>query len=304
MKRGTGTLAVLLAAGCIAISGCGAASELKNTQEQVTDVLSTDIETAEIPDTGEQAAQGSGDITNTDLAPDNNTADQDDTGKDRSYTGLTSDEVLGLGAFAPPAPGTDISEGDSLNTDGEVHSFVGIIVDATPHSLSAQSSLGNIFYLDIPESGVQGNLNYITVGQLATITYTGALDESHATLVGLSDSSLITGIYVEEYAFAIKIINAVKTMNKDALINLTNFPVFLDAGGDQRSSVDSADTLRKMESEKLFTEDLVERMGNYNLFDLQYTSAGFVMGNGGPNITFDVDDDGILGIIGINSVSR
>ena len=34
-----------------------------------------------------------------------------------------------------------------------------------------------------------------------------------------------------------------------------------------------------------------------------FRSAGFVLGgNGTPNITFDVDDEGILGIIGINSV--
>ena len=41
----------------------------------------------------------------------------------------------------------------------------------------------------------------------------------------ISDSSLITGIYVEEYAFAIKIINAVKAMDVMALADLTNFPV-------------------------------------------------------------------------------
>ena len=36
---------------------------------------------------------------------------------------------------------------------------------------------------------------------------------------------------------------------------------------------------------------------------MTYTDAGFVLGgNGTPNITFDVDDEGILGIIGINSV--
>ena len=55
---------------------------------------------------------------------------------------------------------------------------------------------------------------------------------SSSSAVGLTDSgvALITGIYVEEYAFAIKIINAVKAMDVMALADLTNFPVFLDNG--------------------------------------------------------------------------
>ena len=182
-------------------------------------------------------------------------------------------------------------------------SFVGIITDATQYSIAAQSSLGNTYYMSIPETGISGNLKYITIGQIATITYSGYLDENNATLVGLSDSSLITGIYVEEYAFAIKIINAVKTMDKDKLADLTNFPVFLDTGGEKGEVIKDQSSFKKIDTEKIFTEEFIERIANYNLFDLEYTESGFVMGDGGPNITFDVDYDGILGVIGINSTS-
>lgn len=121
-------------------------------------------------------------------------------------------------------------------------------------------------------------------------------------MVGISDSSLITGIYVEEYAFAIKIINAVKAMDVMALADLTNFPVFLD-NGTIHNAVNTRKDFENIPSEDIFSEVLVERIANYNLFDLTYTDAGFVLGgNGTPNITFDVDDEGILGIIGINSV--
>lgn len=286
MKKRTGRLLSLLLIGTLVMNGCGTANTPENTAAQTQDAQTEDNQA---PDD----AQAGDDTQSADAA---DTSSQADTASDAAQS--SESEV-------PRARGTSSETAADASTtaqpdDGETHNFVGIITDATQYSVSAQSALGNTFSLTIPESGVQGNLRYLTVGQIATITYTGSLDENHATLVGLSDSSLLTGIYVEEYAFAIKIINAVKSMNVDELASLTNFPVFVDKGGDSKGPVDDAETFKKIDSDVLFTEALVERMGNYNLFDLEYTDAGFVMGDGGPNITFDVDDDGILGIIGIN----
>ena len=183
---------------------------------------------------------------------------------------------------------------------GERKTLVGIIIDATKYSVAIQTPEGISYYMTIPETGVSGNLDYITVGQIATFTYVGTLDET-ALLVGISDSGMVTGIYVEEYAFAIKIINAVKAMDMKALSDLTNFPVFLDTGN-YDGPINTSGEFEVIDSEKIFSEALVERIINYNLFDLKYTDAGFVLGgNGTPNITFDIDDEGILGIIGINS---
>lgn len=286
MKKRTGRFLSLLIIATLVMNGCGTANTPENTAVQTQDAQTEDNQA---PD----GAQAGDDTQSADAA---DTSSQADTASD---TAQSSDSEV------PRARGTSSETAADTSTtaqpdDGETHNFVGIITDATQYSVSAQSALGNTFSLTIPESGVQGNLRYLTVGQIATITYTGSLDENHATLVGLSDSSLLTGIYVEEYAFAIKIINAVKAMNVDELASLTNFPVFVDKGGDSKGPVDDAETFKKIDSDVLFTEALVERMGNYNLFDLEYTDAGFVMGDGGPNITFDVDDDGILGIIGIN----
>ena len=72
--------------------------------------------------------------------------------------------------------------------------------------------------------------------------------------------------------------------------------------GNYSGPINTAGEFEVIDSEKIFSEALVNRIVNYNLFDLKFTDAGFVLGgNGAPNITFDIDDDGILGIIGINS---
>ena len=182
---------------------------------------------------------------------------------------------------------------------GETNSIVGIITDATSNSVSIQTPDGNFYSLTIPKSGVEGNLSRILVGQIATFGYQGSLDENHASLVNISNSTMETGIYIEEYAFAIKIINAVRSMDLEALSDLTNFPVFLQTGSFS-SHIDTPGEFEAINSEKIFSPEFVDRLLNYNLFDLQYTSAGFVMGDGSPNITFDVDDNGILGVIGMN----
>ena len=69
---------------------------------------------------------------------------------------------------------------------GERKTLVGIIIDATKYSVSIQTPEGISYYMTIPETGVSGNLDYITVGQIATFTYVGTLDET-ALLVGISD---------------------------------------------------------------------------------------------------------------------
>lgn len=205
-------------------------------------------------------------------------------------------------ASAAIASPSDTPAADAGLLTGEKHTVTGIITDATQYSLSMQTPEGFSYYLTIPETGVTGNLNYIIIGQMVSLTYMGSLDENHAVLTGIYDSTLNTGIYLEEYAFAIKIINAVRAMDMKALSDLTNFPVFIDTGN-YNGPMNTSGEFEVIDNEKIFTEALVTRMVNYNLFDLTYTDAGFVMGNGTPSITFDADDDGILGIIGINSAA-
>ena len=277
MKKNKYKLLALLITGCIAISGCGD-SDTPQDAEETTEEENTESQDTETETTLSQA--------------DTEALEEQLLGLFMNSTTSTDDQT------DIPAPKTETESSSGVIT-GEEHTVVGIITDATKYSLAFQTPDGNSYYLTIPETGVKGNLNYITIGQLATLTYVGYLDES-AALTGISDSSMITGIYLEEYAFALKIINAVRSMDMKALSDLTNFPVFIDTGN-YSGPMNTSGEFEAIDNEKIFTEALVSRISNYNLFDLKYTDAGFVMGNGTPSITFDVDDDGILGIIGINS---
>lgn len=292
MKRNTCKLLALLIAGSIIMSGCGASD---NPEPEETAQENT-------AETTEEAAAESSD---TDSEENDNGADNPETSSE-DITGLNSSDEA-VTPLSPEDLSSSVASTPSRPTDeellaGEKKNLVGIIMDATKYSVSVQTPDGSSYYLTIPDTGVSGNLNYITIGQIASFTYAGSLDDT-ALLVDISSSDLITGIYIEEYAFAIKIINAVKAMDMKALSDLTNFPVFLDTGS-YNGPINTSGEFEVIDSEKIFSEALVNRIVNYNLFDLKYTDAGFVLGgNGTPNITFDVDDDGILGIIGINSAA-
>ena len=315
---------VLLLAGFLVLNGCGESDQTQeaekteetseentgeNTEEtalgETTESNATDAATDETTEgnpsdaapeetaenTTADAAQGVSGTNNAEAAAESGTPNVDTPSPDSS---ASATDIPAPNVLAAARPTTE----ELLA--GERKTLVGIIIDATKYSVAIQTPEGISYYMTIPETGVTGNLDYITIGQIATFTYVGTLDET-ALLVGISDSGMVTGIYVEEYAFAIKIINAVKAMDMKALSDLTNFPVFLDTGN-YDGPINTSGEFEVIDSEKIFSEALIERIINYNLFDLKYTDAGFVLGgNGTPNITFDVDDEGILGIIGINS---
>lgn len=300
MKKYSKRLLALFFAGCIIFSGCGE-SEVGSDSVQ-TDTVPADEQPLDDPDsaglsTGETDSSASAGLSAGEAGSSGSESSS------ASVAGLTDSNTGNANTLSGTQSGSPSDAADAAALlNGEKHSVVGIITDATKYSVSIQTPTGDCYSLTIPDTGVTGNLNYIIVGQMATLTYVGALDENHAALVGISDSSLITGIYIEEYAFAIKIINAVKSMDMKELSLLTDFPVFIDTGN-YKGPMNTSGEFEAIASEKIFTEALVTRMANYNLFDLQYTDAGFVMGNGTPSITFDADDEGILGIIGINSAA-
>lgn len=295
MKRNTCKLLALLLSGFMIMSGCGA-SDNQATEETAEKDAEQNIE-----ENTEENTDKAADAADTDSSDDNNGENSSETvtgsdSADEAITPLSPEDLFSSVSSTPSRP----TEEELLA--GEKKNLVGIVMDATKYSVSVQTPDGSSYYLTIPDTGVSGNLNYITIGQIAAFTYAGSLDDT-ALLVDISSSDLMTGIYVEEYAFAIKIINAVKAMDMKALSDLTNFPVFLDTGS-YNGPINSSGEFEVIDSEKIFSEALVNRIVNYNLFDLTYTDAGFVLGgNGTPNITFDVDDDGILGIIGINSAA-
>ncbi len=292
MKRNAGKIFALLMSGFLIFAGgCGASdAEPEAATEETAEENAS--ETNEDNNEAEESGTETDDEASSDEAPAEEASESD---TDPSLETAQTQEDIPSPVISTPSRPTQ----EELLA-GDRRTLVGIVLDATRYSVSIQSTDGTSYYLTIPDSGVSGNLYSLTIGQIATFTYAGSLDDT-ALLVDISDSGLITGIYVEEYAFAIKIINAVKTMNMKALSDLTNFPVFLDTGN-YSGPINTSGEFEVIDSEKIFSEALVNRIVNYNLFDLKFTDAGFVLGgNGAPNITFDIDDDGILGIIGINS---
>lgn len=296
MKNNSKRLLALLCAGCITLSGCGASDTPQNTTDTKTqentventeNVENTDFPTETGTDTSSADAIGTDSETLEPTAPITGSSTTDTTMPAAATT--TTQEV----------PKPHITTDSATTENLEEHTVVGIVTDATKYSVAIQVPDGSQYYLTIPDTGVTGNLNYLTIGQLATLKYVGSLDENHASLLDISDSSMITGIYVEEYAFALKIIDACKAMDLEALSDLCQFPVFLETGT-YSGAMNTSGEFEAIDNEKIFTEALVTRMANFNLFDLKYTDAGFVMGDGTPSITFDTDDFGILNIIGIN----
>ena len=292
MERNAGKIFALLMSGFLIFAGgCGASdAEPEAATEETAE------ENASETNEDNNEAEESGTETDAEASSDEAPAEEaSESDTDPSLETAQTQEDIPSPVISTPSRPTQ----EELLA-GDRRTLVGIVLDATRYSVSIQSTDGTSYYLTIPDSGVSGNLYSLTIGQIATFTYAGSLDDT-ALLVDISDSGLITGIYVEEYAFAIKIINAVKTMNMKALSDLTNFPVFLDTGN-YSGPINTSGEFEVIDSEKIFSEALVNRIVNYNLFDLKFTDAGFVLGgNGAPNITFDIDDDGILGIIGINS---
>ena len=219
MKRNAGKIFALLMSGFLIFAcGCGASdAEPEAATEETTE------ENASETNEDNNEAEESGTETDAEASPDEAPAEEaSESDTDPSLETAQAQEDIPSPVISTPSRPTE----EELLA-GDRRTLVGIVLDATRYSVSIQSTDGTSYYLTIPDSGVSGNLYSLTIGQIATFTYAGSLDDT-ALLVDISDSGLITGIYVEEYAFAIKIINAVKTMNMKALSDLTNFPVFLD----------------------------------------------------------------------------
>lgn len=299
MKRNLLKLIPLLCIGCLTFSACGSKqpgdleNEDKNVQAEevapqtidgVTDgeeaSLSQKISdsTSEISDIANKIASHQSDVSNTGSSNPSNASGTTDPSS-TSGAGILDQAALGVR-----------------------QSVTGIITDASKSYISFQTQDGASHYLTIPEEGLEGGLRYLTIGQFATINYIGSLDEKHARLTSVTESSMTTDIYLEEYAFAIRIMDAVKNMDMEALSDLSNFPLFIDTGN-YAGPMNTSGEFEAIDSEKIFTAELVEKISNFNLFELKYTDAGFVMGTDGPSITFDVDYDGILGVIGITCIS-
>ena len=102
----------------------------------------------------------------------------------------------------------------------------------------------------------------------------------------------------EVIAFADQIKEAVAAKDLDALGGLIAYPVYVGIG--EGSTVESADGLAEIGADAIFDDSLVEAIDAFDNTTLTEVGAGYVMGDGKPNVIFARQEDGSFGITGIN----
>lgn len=99
-------------------------------------------------------------------------------------------------------------------------------------------------------------------------------------------------------AFANQVKEAVAAKDLDALSALIAYPVYV--GIEEGAVIEDADALAELGAEAVFDESLVSAIDAFDNATLVEVGAGYVMGDGKPNIIFDRQEDGSFGITGIN----
>ena len=101
-------------------------------------------------------------------------------------------------------------------------------------------------------------------------------------------------------AFAEEAASAVMNEDIEELADLTAFPVYVASVTDNEGVVEDRETFVAL-GDSLFTDAFVEAVTSADVSSLEETEAGYVIGDGTPNITFNVGEDGELAITGINN---
>ena len=102
----------------------------------------------------------------------------------------------------------------------------------------------------------------------------------------------------EAAAFADQVKEAVAAKDMDALSALIAYPVYV--GIEEGAVVEDADAFAALGAELVFDESLVSAIDAFDNAALVEVGAGYVMGDGKPNIIFNKQEDGSFGITGIN----
>lgn len=183
----------------------------------------------------------------------------------------------------------------------EAGTVTGIVTDAAMNSLMIQAEDGS-FYMFSKEDTTKVNCtDGILLGNVVDVAYTGTQDAGDAVAVEINDSTVTAKADREALEFALTVINTMQFMDQEGLASLMTYPAYVGVG-EIDETVDSADALAALDREKLFPENLITTISDYNLFNLESTEAGYVIGDGKPNVIFNVDanSESGFGITGIN----
>lgn len=100
-----------------------------------------------------------------------------------------------------------------------------------------------------------------------------------------------------EFTVDLKLV--VKSKDLDGLIAMSAFPVYISSVETNEGIVESVEEFGEIDPSSIFTEDFTDVIISYDLKKVTKTEAGYVIGEGTPNITFK-EQDGTFKITGLN----
>lgn len=121
-------------------------------------------------------------------------------------------------------------------------------------------------------------------------------EENEAEEETLSEEEL-TDLY-RDFGEALQDVIADKDMEEVA--ELMVYPSYI--GIDDGIVVESEEDFLALDADKVFTDELIAAVEAADVDAIELVEAGFVVGDesGAPNVTFGLDEDGTIGIVGIN----
>lgn len=193
MKKNAGKMLALLLAGFLVLNGCGEsdqtqeAEETEETSEENTGENTEETTSGETTEDNatdaatDETTEGNPDDAAPEETAENTTADtaQGASGTDNTEAAAESGtpnvdtSSPGSSASAADIPAPNVLAAARPTTEellaGERKTLVGIIIDATKYSVSIQTPEGISYYMTIPETGVSGNLDYITIDRKSVV---------------------------------------------------------------------------------------------------------------------------------------
>ncbi|RGY99852.1 hypothetical protein [Clostridium sp. AM58-1XD] len=102
-------------------------------------------------------------------------------------------------------------------------------------------------------------------------------------------------------AFVEEVEDAVMNKNMKSLAEMITYPVYVASVKENEGIVADKEAFLALDKNTLFAEAFVDAVTSFNASEIEESEAGYVIGNGTPNVTFNIGEDGALGITGINN---
>lgn len=210
------------------------------------------------------------------------------TAADTEETDLTAEDTAADVAADTTAAGTEAT-------------VTGLITDAAMNSFTIQAEDGSYYLFAKEDDTTVDCADGLILGEVIDVTYSGTQESGDAVAIAIKDSAVETKAGREAIEYALVLIQTMEFMDQDTLGTMLTYPCYV-CSGDIDQVVDDQAAFSALNRETLFSEDLLKAVADYNLFNLESTEAGYVLGDGKPNVIFKEDTslENGFGVTGIN----